>query len=235
MTKLQAPEQWLLSRMDQMECGEMIEKYIDYVDKKGRSVHLQTSFVRHYLQRSDGPLPTVAAIATLPIVLADGALLAPDGLDRIRGIIFEIQKEARAIIPDPKDCTETAVRRAMQFLCETWLGDVATDWSGKCTIIAAALTLIERSLLDERPAFFVTAGRRGSGKTTVLIMLILAITGIRPAASAWSNNEEERRKALMSYFLLGVPYILLGQHRARQPDQLPPHRAVVHSQTLHRP
>jgi hypothetical protein len=41
-----------------------------------------------------------------------------------------------------------------------------------------------------------------------LIMLILAVTGIKPAASAWSNNEEERRKALLSYFLLGVPYIL---------------------------
>ena len=34
------------------------------------------------------------------------------------------------------------------------------------------------------------------------------MTGIRPAASAWSNNEEERRKALLSYFLYGVPYIL---------------------------
>ena len=57
----------------------------------------------------------------------------------------------------------------MQFLCDDWLCDVATDYTGKCTIIAAALTIIERSLLDERPAFFVTAGRRGSGKTTLLI------------------------------------------------------------------
>ena len=46
--------------------------------------------------------------------------------------------------------------------------DVATDYAGKCTIIAAALTMIERSLLDQRPAFFVTAGRRGGGKTTTL-------------------------------------------------------------------
>lgn len=34
------------------------------------------------------------------------------------------------------------------------------------------------------------------------------LTGIRPAASAWSSNEEERRKALLSYFMYGVPYIL---------------------------
>jgi len=82
------------------------------------------------------------------------------------------------------------------------------DCTGKCTLVAAALSMIERSLLDQRPAFFVTAGRRGGGKTTTLTMLIMAVTGIWPAAAAWSTNEEERRKALLSYFLYGVTYIL---------------------------
>jgi hypothetical protein len=68
--------------------------------------------------------------------------------------------------------------------------------------------IIERSLLPDRPAFFTSAGRRGCGKTTTLTMLIMAVTGLWPAAAAWSTNDEERRKALMSYFLLGVPYIL---------------------------
>jgi hypothetical protein len=39
-------------------------------------------------------------------------------------------------------------------------------------------------------------------------MLIKAVTGIWPAAAAWSSNEDERRKALLSYFMAGVPYIL---------------------------
>ena len=99
----------------------MIEEHIDYVDKDGRSVHLPMQFVRHYMNRDDGVLPTVVAIATLPIVLADGNLLAPDGLDRARGIIFEIQKEVRAVLPQRKDCTEDAVRKAMKFLSDEWL------------------------------------------------------------------------------------------------------------------
>ena len=96
----------------------------------------------------------------------------------------------------------------MKFLTDEWLCDVATDYAGKCSLIAAALTIIERSLLDQRPCFFVTAGRRGGGKTTTIIMLIKGVTGIHPAASAWSTNEEERRKALMSYFMYGASYIL---------------------------
>jgi hypothetical protein len=145
---------------------------------------------------------------TAPIVLADGGLLAPDGLDRDRGIQFLIRDELRAVIPQGQDCTPSRVKAAMGFLCDKWLVDVATNYVGKATIIAAALTLIERSLLPDRPCFFVTAGRRGGGKTTTLTMLIMAVTGLWPAAAAWSTNEEERRKALMSYFLYGVAYIL---------------------------
>jgi hypothetical protein len=208
MTSLPAPEQWVLSEMNEMEVAEMIEEHIDFVDKNGNSVHLPMQFVRHFMKRHDSKLPTVVAIAALPIVLADGGMLMPDGLDRLRGIIFEIQKEVRAIMPRREECSPEAVRAAMQFLCDEWLTDVATNYAGKCTIIAAALTLIERSLLPDHPAFFVTAGRRGGGKTTTLTMLIMAVTGIMPAAAAWSTNEEERRKALLSYFLYGVPYIL---------------------------
>jgi hypothetical protein len=207
-TGLPAPEQWVLQRMSEMEVAEMIERHIDYVDEGGCSVHLPTKFVRHYVSRDDGVLPTVVAIATLPIVLGDGSLLAPDGLDRARGIVFKIQKELRAILPRRDRCTDAAVREAMRFLCDDWLCDVATDYTGKCTLIAAALTVIERSLLPDRPAFFVTAGRRGGGKATTLVMLIMAVTGMWPAAAAWSTNEEERRKALLSYFLYGVSYIL---------------------------
>ena len=132
MTSLPPPEQWVLSKMSEMEVAEMIEQHIDYYteDKDGnrRSVHLPTPFVRHFMRRHDGVLPTVVAIATAPIVLADGGLLAPDGLDRDRGIQFIIQDELRAVIPQRQDCTPERVKAAMEFLCDEWLVDVATDY-----------------------------------------------------------------------------------------------------------
>ena len=208
MTSLPTPKQWVIKRMSEIETAEMIERQIDFVDEYGRSVHLPTAFVRHYMQRDDGRLPTIVAVSTLPLVLADGHVLAEDKLDRFRGIDFRIEPEVAATVQKPASVTDDDVEASMQFLTDEWLVDVATDYVGKCTIIAAALTIIERSLLDQRPAFFVTAGRRGGGKTTTLTMLIKAVTGIHPAAAAWSTNEEERRKALLSYFLQGVPYIL---------------------------
>ena len=104
----------------------------------------------------------------MPLVLADGNVLAPSGLDRTRGIQFLIPDEIRAVVPKPQDCTPEAVKEAMKFLTDEWLVDVAADYDGKAMIVAAALTLIERSLLAERPCFFFTAGRRGGGKTTAI-------------------------------------------------------------------
>jgi hypothetical protein len=206
---LPPPEQWVIHAMNEMEVAEMIERHIDYVDGEGRSVHCPMQFVRHFMKRDDGVLPTIAAISTLPIVLADGGMLAmEEGLDRERGIVFKIPKQLLAMLPPRANCTAGTVGEAMRFLTDEWLCDVACDYIGKCTLVAMALTLIERSLLDQRPAFFVTAGRRGSGKTTALTMVIEGVIGIAPAAAAWSPVEEERRKAVFSYFLYGVPYIL---------------------------
>ncbi len=141
--ELPAPEQWLLTRLDEMQLAELIEHHIEYTDKKGRPVHLAPPFVRHYLQRLDDALPTVVAIATLPIVLADGELLAQHGgLDRSRGIVFHIPKELMKLLPRRKDCTPEAVAAAMRFLCDDWLCDVATDHTGKCTLMRIAAILL---------------------------------------------------------------------------------------------
>jgi hypothetical protein len=208
-TRLPPPEQPLLTRLSEPQLAELIERFIDYIDEGGRSVHLGNSFVHHFHTRPDDQaLPIAVAIATLPIVLGDGRQSAGRGLDRDRGIVFRIPPELLAILPRREDCTPSAIAEAMRFLCDVWLCDVATDYTGKCILIALALSIIERSLLPDRPTFWVTAGRRGSGKTTAIIMLLVAVTGVRPAAAAWSPNEEERRKALLAYLLEGLPAIL---------------------------
>ena len=76
MTSLPTPEQWVIKRMSEAEVGEMIERHIDFVDKGGNSVHLPSAFVHHYMKRDDGALPALVAVSTLPLVLADGNVLA---------------------------------------------------------------------------------------------------------------------------------------------------------------
>jgi hypothetical protein len=202
-----APEQLLLVDMTEEQIAEMIERHIEYyVDTPNgyRSVHLNPKFVRHYLDRDDGALPTATIVAQLPIVLQNGLMLAGPGLHRPSGVISRVPNELMALLPRVEDCPPGRVASAMPFLTDEWLCDVATDYSGKCVIIACALTIIERAILSERPAFFVVAGQRGGGKTTTIHMISKAILGIPACAAAWSTDEDERRKALFSYFSAGV-------------------------------
>ncbi|MGE0373616.1 MAG: hypothetical protein AB7Q01_17285 [Gammaproteobacteria bacterium] len=207
-SRLPPPEQPLITRLGETQVAELIEKHIDFTDPTGRSVHLPTPFVKHYVARDDGVLPIAVAIATLPIVLMNGTILSGKGLIREYGIISRIPPEMLDYVPDARDCDDSAVREALRFLMDEWLCDVATDFTGRCILLALALTLIERSMLPERPAFFVTAGKRGGGKTTAIFMILVAIMGTRPAAAAWSPNEEERRKSLLSYLMDGLPCIV---------------------------
>jgi hypothetical protein len=202
------PPHFVIHVMSETEAAELIERYIDFVDYRGLSVHCPTPFVRHYMRRDDGVLPTVVAIATLPLVSADGFLIHANGLDRARGIVFEVEPRLMETIPNRKACDERRVGETMRFLLDDWLADVATDHAGKCSLVALALTIVQRSLLDQRPVFFVGAGQRGCGKTTTIQMIIRATTGTAAAASPWSPNEEERRKALLSYLMCGCPYLL---------------------------
>src|SRR5207248_3637681 len=100
--------------------------------------------------------------------------------------------------------TNEEVKSALRFLLDDWLVDVALDPVGKCVAVLLALTLLQRALLPERPAFFVTAGQRGGGKTTLVNMITLAVLGRRAAAAGWSDSAEERKKALFSYLRQGV-------------------------------
>lgn len=211
-TRLPAPSLPLLTVHDDISFAYVLERHIEYYQQPqrkgspGGAVALPTPFIKSYMGYRDSALPRVAAVVTAPLVMDDGTLLAPNGLQRDMQTIFRIPPEVRAVLPKPADPKPTAeqVRNALSFLVDEWLVDVAGDYRAKITLIAVGLTILERTLLAERPAFFVTASKRGGGKTTALAMMILAVTGKKPAAAAWSASEEERRKALLGYLSEGV-------------------------------
>jgi transposase len=209
-SRLPPPAQPLITKHNRNSLSHEIERYIEYYEETeelGRLVvALPSSFVDHFIDYRDSQMPQVASVVTAPMILPNGDLFAPEGLDKRSRLYFAIEPTLRTLVPN--DVSREATADALDFLCNAWLCDVATSFEGKCGLIAAALTIIERVLLSERPAFFVSAGRRGGGKTTAITMLVLAVTGSKPPAAAWSKNEEERRKSFLSYLSQGLPVIV---------------------------
>ncbi|MGI4793464.1 MAG: hypothetical protein ACRYG8_05130 [Janthinobacterium lividum] len=206
-SRLPPPALPLLTKHDRYSLAHEIERHIEFFvenEDGDRPVALSGGFVDHFMAYRDSQLPKVGAIVTAPLVLSDGSLLAPNGLDRQRKLVFQIEPALLPLLPDPAKCTARAAANALDYLCGKWLCDVATDFAGKCVLIALAMTILERALLPERPAFFVTAGQRGGGKTTAMMMVVLAVTGKKPPAAAWSSSEEERRKSIFAYLGEGL-------------------------------
>jgi hypothetical protein len=207
--RLPAPEHVLLTALTEIEAAKLIEQYIDYIQLGvGRSVRLPVAFVRAYhKQRIGSPLPLVHSVATMPVILPDGTLLSGHYLDRSKHILFRVPETLEEVLPRPQDCTLDAVAAAIAFLTDEWLVDVPADYGGKLKLIALAITILQRSVLPERPCFFVTAGQRGNGKSTAVTIVTVATLGQRVSAAAWSHSADERRKALLAYFGEGVPLI----------------------------
>jgi hypothetical protein len=204
--RLPPPKLHLLTRHDRFTLGHEIERHIKYVHETPETITpkaLPGIFVQSYTAYAASRLPQLAGVVTNPLVLADGTLLADDGLDRQRKLLFLIDPAMHAAIPKLHEVNDDAVKQAMQFLTDDWLCDVLTDYEGKAILIAAALSILQRCLFAERPAYLVTAGRRGGGKTTVVGMVVAGATGARPAAAAWSDDKEERRKAALAAYLEG--------------------------------
>lgn len=143
-------------------------------------------------------------MSTAPVISPfSGELIIGDGLDRRTGVFYAIDPALIKSVPDPASITDEDAIRAYKDLTDSWLIDVTADANGKAIAIAAALTMIQRIALDQRPAFFIVAPQRGGGKTTLAAMITMAALGRAPAAAAWATGEEERRKALLSYLRMG--------------------------------
>ena len=211
--RIPAPPEPLIHELTNNEVTLLIEKHIEFfkVDEYGqiRIVRLGSPFVSTYKALHCSKLPVVVAVSTAPFVSpVSGGPVAGVGLDRDARIFYEIEPALLQCLPDPATITDQQAIDAYNFLANEWLVDVTTDAGGKAVAIAAALTMIQRIALDQRPAFFIVAGQRGGGKTTLASMITMAAMGRSPAAAAWASNEDERRKALLSYLRTGAASIV---------------------------
>jgi hypothetical protein len=214
-TRLPPPKTHMLTKHDTHSLALLIERHAQFykiaVDRDGNEIEVPVAihdcFMQAYLVYRYSNLPRVGMILTMPLVLPNGELLAKNGLDKRRKIVFRIEPDILKLLPVgiPDD---QAIKVAITFLVDEWLCDVLMPFAHKCIIIALALSILERALIPDRPGFIVSAGKRGGGKTTLLHMIALAISGARAAATAWANSEEERAKAIFSLLLQGVPFVV---------------------------
>jgi hypothetical protein len=204
---MRAPVEPVLVELTPTGVELLIENYVQWIGQKADgtiyNAALPKPFIVALMEYPNSGLPVVRTINTSPLIAPSGRVIEGVGLDRKTGLFHRIDPVLGSCVPKT-DPSAADIKEALNFLINEWLVDVALDLVGKCVAILLALTILQRALFPERPAFFVTAGQRGGGKTTLISMIIAAVLGRRPAAAAWSDSSEERKKALFSYLRQSV-------------------------------
>lgn len=207
LSAIPAPAQAALVAADYTDAALEIEKHVRFVrhTKEGETlpVRIPEPHGKAYLNWLDSSLPRVSALVTLPLVMPGRELLTGHGLDAARKVIFRIPDKLHAVMPATDEVDLDYAVDCLDWLINEWLIDVETTPAGKAVIIAMTAQTIQRHLLPERPAYIIDAGQRGGGKTTTVVMSHVAVTGVRPAAAAWAEDQNERRKALVAAFMTG--------------------------------
>jgi hypothetical protein len=203
---MKAPAEPVLSELSPIGVELLLELYVRWEVVTRDAYYfgaLPAPFINALNEFPGSALPVARAINTAPLVTMSGRIIDGVGLDRATGLVHRIDPVLRSCVPAGVPTNEE-IKSALKFLLDDWLVDVALDPVGKCIAVLLGLTLLQRALLPERPAFFVTAGQRGGGKTTLVHMILTAVLGRRAAAAGWSENVEERKKALFSYLRQNV-------------------------------
>jgi hypothetical protein len=193
-----------------------LEGYVTYLqmvkDKTGKTEaipgRLPVEFAHAYASWVGSKLPRVEAVLTLPMV-RNGALITANGLDPKLQAIFRVEPRLMEKLPTGPVPVETA-KASYEWLVTELLKDVnfKDPVRDAAKALAIPLSIIQRGLFDKRPQFLCTGDVPGVGKTTLINMLVGVATGHEAAAMAWSDDPEERKKAVFAVAMAGVPCVV---------------------------
>jgi hypothetical protein len=171
---------------------------------------LQDEYLRAFLDpQRPSSLPYLRAISPVPLMRPDGSFACREGFDPGTGVFFACDAATAAAmlpparpdgrggrgrlpVPDGRAARRRARRRPQQ-----------------AERLLLLLTLVMRAGLDICPLFIVEAGKAGTGKTTLVLMLAKAVLGAEPPAMPWSEDAEERRKALHTAAIEGQAVMVI--------------------------
>jgi hypothetical protein len=157
-----------------------------------------------YLQRTEYKLPHLKIILDIPTLRADGSILDTPGFDERSGILLEIPKGHPRVPETPTRDDARAALALILDLIKTWPFVGPADRS---VALSAILSAMVRHSLETVPFHAISATVRGSGKSLLVDVVSILMTGRRAAVVAQSDTDTEFEKRLNSALMAGDPLI----------------------------
>lgn len=147
--------------------------------------------------------PEVVAVSTTPVVTDDGKVITKPGYDEETGYYLSLTDDLEGTqVPD--NPTLADVNRARDFLVNEWVDQF--PWRSKADLVnylGAVLTLLVRPMVDLVPALLVDANGKGSGKSLLVDLLSIVVSGLSAQTTKLPGDNDEINKLLVAGILRG--------------------------------
>jgi hypothetical protein len=147
------------------------------------------------------------AITEAPLLRRDGSILQERGYDPASGVLYDPSEDFPRVPDEP---TREDAIRARDELLEPLADFPFASEAHKAVILAAMITLLARFAFDgPAPLFFITANTRGTGKGLLCDVIAVIVLGRPFARAAYSRDDDEMRKVILSLAIEGDRAVLL--------------------------
>lgn len=165
--------------------------------------------IRAMLAVADPPVPCVRRLVTVPLVASNGHLIQEPGLYGPDGIWYEPDLHVDEV-PDRPSPDE--IEAAKSLLLDDLLGDFPFDSeaSRACALALLLLPLVRLTIDGPTPLYVVDAtSGPGTGKSLLVDVITLVISGLVAPGMTEAGNEDEWRKRITSELLRSPQFLRL--------------------------
>ncbi|MEI8395377.1 MAG: DUF6371 domain-containing protein [Rhodospirillaceae bacterium] len=154
-----------------------------------------------YLAREKWILPVLTGLISAPTLRPDGTVLEHSGYDRSTGLLLDTEGvEFSALLSRPSEKQGRAALEVLKSLIATFPFVSGADRS---VALSAILTAAIRTALPTAPLHAFSAPVAGSGKSLIVDLVCLIVTGRPCPVIAQGKTDEELEKRLGSALIAG--------------------------------
>jgi hypothetical protein len=150
-------------------------------------------------------LPQLTALATCPLLLADGRILDKPGYDPASGILFDAQRTSFPSVP--RRPTREHAAEALEFLMASFAEYPFCDDPSKSVLRSLLLSTVSRFAYEFVPCHAFDATSAGTGKSKLFDCASILLTGRECAVVSQPEDATEFEKKLFAELLAGDPLV----------------------------
>ncbi|NVO06471.1 MAG: hypothetical protein HXX19_11325 [Rhodoferax sp.] len=175
-------------------------------ESNNQFIAVPPAVIEQIIEKDQHCVQTVTGLLYHPIVLANGEILAANGLHQKTGLYFKGIE-----VKNIKPLTQKAAKTALKRLKDKFLSGFEFQSSIDADVAVTALfTGLQRKILPMAPGFAFLAPVQASGKTTLARMIHLVLTGQEMSVMSFpERNEEEMQKRMLAVLLTSPAMLCL--------------------------